>query len=220
MIRISTLILLFVTFYSHAQVDVSNGKVTRIQAAEHSIALDRPLVSYQIGDKWLNSTQSSPIQISTTKGTGAVSLVITFTNTSKDTLKLHNIVPLAPTASDIYITGVGNHRLSRTHLFRPGRLPVNVIVPDNAWDLGYVSLDQPGGVHLYALTRRIPDSWKNATRRRFETVLNPGGTVNYNLFVGHFEGDWQNGLRRCFQEKKLYDVDTFDDLWNENVVIG
>ncbi len=211
MIRILTIVLLLTAVSSNAQVDVANRNVTRIQTAGYTITVDRPLVSYQVGEKWLNSTQASPIQITTSKGTGAVSLVITFTNTSKDTLKLHNIVPLAPTSAEIFITGVGNHRLSRTHLFRPGKVPVNVIVPDNAWDLGYVSLNQPGGVHLYALTRRIPDSWKNATRRRFETVLNPGGTVNYNLFVGHFEGEWQNGLRRCFQEKKLYDVDTFDE---------
>jgi len=169
-------------------------------------------VSFQVGDKWFNSKQSSAIQVSTSKpATGHASLMITFVNTSKDTLKLHNIVPFAPTSAEIYITGRGDHRLSRTHLFRPGKVPVNVIVPDNAWDLGYINLDLPDGTHLFALSRRIPDSWKNANRRRFETILNPGGSVSYNLFVDTYEGEWQNGLKRCFQDKKLYDVDQFDN---------
>lgn len=213
MIRHSLIFLFFLPLISDAQqVDVKDGKVSQISTDAHTYRLDRPLVAYQVGDKWYNSSQPSAIQVSSAKpASGAASLTITLVNTSKDTLKLHNIVPLAPTAAEIYITGKGDHRLSRTHLFRSGRIPVNVIVPDNAWDLGYTSLEQQGGVHLYALTRRIPDSWKNATRRRFETIVNPGGSVQYNLFVGSFEGEWQNGLRRCFQEKKLYDVESFDE---------
>ncbi|MBL7848913.1 MAG: SUMF1/EgtB/PvdO family nonheme iron enzyme [Cyclobacteriaceae bacterium] len=199
-------------FTAEAQLELKDGKVIRAQVDGHSMLLDRPLVSFQLGDQWFNSATPSPLKITTGKAdSGQAVLTITFLNTSKDTLRLHNVAPLAPTSSEIYITGQGNHRLSRTHLFRPGKVPVNVIVPDNAWDLGYISLDQPGGVHLYALTRRIPNSWKNATRQRFVTVINPGGSVVYNFYMGHFEGDWQNGLRRCFQEKKLYDVEKFDD---------
>ncbi len=193
-------------------VEVGAGKATKVQTEGYTITLNRPLVSYQVGDRWHYSAEPSPVQVAAVKpDSGQAALVITFVNTSKDTLHLHNVVPFAPTSSELYITGKGDHRLSRTHLFRPGKVPVNVIVPDNAWDLGYISLDQPGGVHLYALTRRIPNSWEKATRRRFETVINPGGSVKYSLYVGHFEGEWQNGLRKCFQEKKLYDVAAFDE---------
>lgn len=213
MFRILALLLILLSSPALAQtIELSDGKATKAIVDGYAISLNRPVLAYQLGDKWYNATEASPLQITTSRpDSGQAALVVTFFNRSKDTLWLHNVVPLAPQPSEIFITGKGDHRLSRTHLFLPGKLPVNVIVPDNAWDLGYISLDQPGGVHLYALTRRIPNSWDKATRRRFETVISPGGSVKYNLFVGHFEGAWQNGLRRCFQEKKLYDVATFDE---------
>lgn len=204
-------LLLFVSVVSYGQVHVKDGKVTHIEIDGRSIVLDRALVSFQVGEQWTDAVQSTKINVTSSKpSAGQALLTITFFNASKDTLKLHNVLPLAPTHKDRYITGKGDHRLSRTHLFRPGKIPVNVIVPDNAWDLGYTSIEQPGS-GVYALTRRDANSWKNATRRRFETILNPGGSVTYSLYIGMFEGDWQNGLRKCFQEKKLYDVESFDD---------
>jgi len=193
------------------QVTVEKGNVTEIKVGGATLFPNRPLVSYEVDGKRYTSDQSSPIAVQRINAAGRASLIISFLNTSKDTLTLHNVVPFAPTASDIFITGQGTHRLSRTHLFRPGLLPVNVIVPDNAWDLGYANLDLPDGKHLFALTRRVPDSWKKATRRRFETILQPGGSVSYDFFVDQYAGDWQEGLRKCFQEKKLYDVDVFDN---------
>ncbi len=203
---------LFVTFLALGQrIEVSNGVVSKVEIEGSTFSFQRPVVAYQVGDKKFTADQPGPIQITTSKPTTGAFLSVSFLNTTKDTLKLHNVVPLAPGTSDIFITGRGDHRLSRTHLFRPGKIPVNVIVPDNAWELGYTGLDQQGSVHLFALTRRDANSWKNATRRRFETILNPGGSVTYSLWVGTYVGEWQNGLRRCFQEKKLYDVDAFDD---------
>lgn len=200
--------LVFVSILSNAQVEIKDGKVSAVQIEGRVVKVDRALVSYQLGDKWYDATQSSSVKITASKPTsGLAALTLTFLNTSKDTLKLHNVVPFAPTEQDHYITGKGDHRLSRTHLFRPGKIPVNVIVPDNAWELGYTSLS----TGLYALTRRDPNSWKNATRRRFETMLNPGGSVTYSLYVDRLNGEWQNGLRKCFQERKLYDAEKFDD---------
>jgi len=87
-----------------------------------------------------------------------------------------------------------------------------VIVPDNAWELGFTAIElKEGHRKIFALTRRVRDSWKNGTRKRFETVINPGGSVQYNLFLGSFEGAWQSGLKKCFQDKKLYDVVQFDE---------
>ncbi len=193
-------------------MSIKDGVITTVRLKDQTVTLDRPLVSYQIGEKWYTSSQPSPVSIiASTPASANAFRTITFFNTSKDTLSLHNIIPFAPTASDIFITGKGDHRLSRTHLFRQGLLPVNVIVPDNAWDLGYTSLELNGGTQVYGLTRRVPDSWKKATRKRFETILHPGGSVAFNLYVDSFTGNWQAGLRQCFQEKKLYDVSTFDN---------
>lgn len=193
------------------QVVIDKGRVKEVRISGTTYAVNRPIVSFDIGAKRYTSDQSSPVSIQTTQAAGMASLLITLENHSGDTITLHNIIPFAPTPSDIHITGKGDHRLSRTHLFRPGLLPVNVIVPDNAWDLGYTNITLTDGTHLYGLTRRIPDSWKKATRKRFETILLPGGSVTYNLFVDRYEGEWQHGLRKCFQEKKLYDVDAFDN---------
>ncbi len=193
-------------------MSIKGGVFASAQLGAQTVTLNRPLVSFQIGEKWFNSSEPSPVSItSSSPASGKSFRLITFLNTSTDTLRLHNIIPFAPTASDIFISGKGDHRLSRTHLFRPGLQPVNVIVPDNAWDLGFTSLDLRGGTQVYGLTRRVPDSWKKATRKRFETILDPGGSVSYSLYVDSFTGNWQAGLRKCFQEKKLYDVEAFDN---------
>jgi iron(II)-dependent oxidoreductase len=110
-----------------------------------------------------------------------------------------------------YITGLGTHRLSRTHLFIPERKPINVIVPDNAWELGYSSIIINDKVNLFGLVRRDAASLAHATRKRFETILAPGGSVTYDFYGDLFTGNWQTGLREVFQKRYLYDVKDFDD---------
>ena len=134
--------------------------------------------------------------------------VLTFRNSSEDTLKVHNVVPFGENQDRVYITGKGDHGLSRTHLFRPGYNPTNVIVPDNAWNLGYCELELDG-INLYALARRSTS--EKADIRRFENILFPGGFVSYDVYIDTYEGEWQEGLRKAFQEKVLYDVDEFDN---------
>lgn len=142
---------------------------------------------------------------------GGQKMAIQLTNTSTDTLILENVMPLSPNTADVHITGLGDHPLSRTHLFRPDRGPVNVIVPDNAWELGYASLPLGASTHLAGLSRRI--HWnEQAQRRRFETILRPGGTVTYHLWFDLFHGAWQEGLRLFFQKRYLYDLEgPFED---------
>lgn len=132
----------------------------------------------------------------------------TFHNTGTDTISISDIMPFGRDEDDIYITGQGDDPLARTRIFRPGRGPVGVIVPDNAWELGYHDMPLTGSYNLAALARR--KDWKNATRKRFETRLNPGGEVTYTLYAELYRGAWQNGLRKIFQERKLYDLDAFD----------
>lgn len=137
--------------------------------------------------------------------------MITFINRSTDTLKLSNVVPFGTKDQSVYITGKGNHELSRTHLFLPGKNPVNIIVPDNAWELGYSGFKLNDVLSVCALVRRDNKSLDKATRRRFETVIAPGGSVKYNFYADLYAGDWQLGLRKIFQERYLYDVSGFDD---------
>ena len=127
-------------------------------------------------------------------------------NNPNDTLTLENVVPFGVSEERIYMTGLGKHGLSRTHLFRPGLKPVNVIVPDNAWHLGYADAKAADGQNYCALTRRI--AWnQKIQRRRFETILLPGGSTTYQFWVMPYRGDWQEGLRRMFQEQYLFDLE-------------
>src|SRR6185436_1916586 len=92
---------------------------------------------------------------------------------------------------------------------------VNVIVPDNAWELGYSSFRLNDEVNVYGLARRNVQSIKNGQRKRFETILFPGGSVEYSFYAEAFNGEWQLGLRKAFQERKLFDLELdgkqFDD---------
>ncbi|HZY83073.1 MAG TPA: formylglycine-generating enzyme family protein [Cyclobacteriaceae bacterium] len=130
---------------------------------------------------------------------------IVFTNNTKDTIRLSNVIPFTKDPRYPYITGLGNHPLSRTHLFYYSRAPINVIVPDNAWELGFNT--RP---NLAALTRRDVTSIKKGERKRFETILYPGGSVKYDLHYERYKGYWQDGLRIIFQDRKLYDLKSFD----------
>lgn len=136
---------------------------------------------------------------------------VKLTNNYADTLKINNIVPFGATSNKVHITGKGNHYLSRTYLFRPGCLPVNVIVPDNAWDLGFSEISV-GEFNICALARRTGHSEKTK-KRRFNNYLPPGESVTYTFWAETYHGDWQNGLKKIFRERMLYDIEpgTFND---------
>jgi formylglycine-generating enzyme required for sulfatase activity len=135
---------------------------------------------------------------------------LTFENVSSDTLRLENVVPFGQNKNRVFITGHGNHTLSRTHIFIPGKIMVNVIVPDNAWELGYCSITDNDNT-IAALVRRDVTGIKNGTRTRFETILYPGGSVSYFFYAEEVKGDWHEALRQMFQKRKLHDVEDFND---------
>jgi len=132
-------------------------------------------------------------------------LKIVFKNTGKDTLRVENLIPLGRKNGNVYITGLGNHRLSRAHLFLPGNKPVNVILPDNAWESGFVATTpNQGQTKFTGLSRRI--SWQNAQRQRFVTFIYPGGELVYQLWLTSYSGEWQEALRLIFQRHYLFDL--------------
>src|SRR5690606_7453830 len=134
---------------------------------------------------------------------------IRFINTSSDTLTLENVLPFGASDEHVYITAEGPWSLARTRLYRPGRAPIGVILPDNAWELGYAAAPaQPGG-SVAAITRRVESD--NAQLSRWNTRLPPSASVTYALYADAFEGPWQNGLRMMFRDRYLYDLEHFDD---------
>jgi iron(II)-dependent oxidoreductase len=147
---------------------------------------------------------SPSIQVS-----GEWSGVIQFENSGEDTVSISNVVPFGDNRSSVYITGYGQDDLARASLFRPGFRPVRVILPDNAWELGYSSFSVGKDYSVCALARR--QKTEGGQRRRYETILPPKAKVTYNIYTGIFRGEWQQGLRLMFRDRYLYDLEKFDN---------
>ncbi len=185
-----------------------------------------PLYSFIINDKAYSSTDieatgsgNSYVQIfnNTLKvtfsqaqyGLKASRAELIFENTGADTLSLSNIVPFGESSESVTITGIGPRDLARAWLKRPGFRPVRVILPDNAWELGYCSFEATGGFSVASLARRV--KIEGGQRQRYETILPPGAKVYYNIYTELFRGEWQNGLRLMFRDRYLFDLEKFDN---------
>jgi formylglycine-generating enzyme required for sulfatase activity len=196
------------------ELQTDNTRVTGCSDFSLSWSFAVPLLEFSVNGKVYSSDQQHPLSLTVTDkqyDSLGFRCKIVFANNSKDTLSLSNVVPFGSSGKEAVITGKGNHPLSRTHLFLPGKLSVNVIVPDNAWNLGYSGLRLDADHGLFGLTRRDPDSFVKATRRRFETIILPGGSVTYFLYADVYRGTWQDGLKEVFQNRYLYDLKSFDD---------
>ena len=132
-----------------------------------------------------------------------------FKNTGNDTLVISNVVPYGETDSSVFITGRGPSGLARSWLHRPGYDPVRVILPDNAWEMGYSSFACNGVYSVCALIRR--QSIEGGQKKRYESVLPPGAVVTYSMHTELYQGEWQNGLRKVFRDRYIYDVPDFDN---------
>ncbi|MCK5080006.1 MAG: hypothetical protein KAR09_08680, partial [Bacteroidales bacterium] len=143
------------------------------------------------------------------KKTGKMTATIEFINKRKDTVTLENVVPFGADPGHAYITSDGPWSLTRAKLYIPGKGPINVILPDNAWELGYGSFGIDDSVSLCGLCRRT--AVENGQKHRYETLLYPGGSVLYEFHFELFPGPWQNGLKKIFRENYLYDLDEFDN---------
>lgn len=202
------------------QLSVSGGTSLKITKG-------RPLYSFNLGDKKLNSSSNvykrtgnswSQEFDNSIKVTGTIldtvstlRMEMVFENVGLDTVIISNIVPFGfDSASSIHITGMGPWDLARAWLSRPGYRPLRVILPDNAWELGYTSFGLEGEMSVCAMARR--SKWESGARReRYQTVLPPRGRVYYNFFAETFKGEWQNGLRLMFRDRYLFDLEKFDN---------
>jgi hypothetical protein len=197
--------------------DKDSMEVEKVILGSDKISLpkDLPVASFIVNKKqYTSSRNESKVNLhwqEMSANTNGLRGILLFTNVSTDTITLENVVPFGVSSDHIYITGKGDHELSRTHLFVPGKLPVNVIVPDNAWDLGYCSFNLKNGLSVTGLVRRNRASIKKGTRTRFETILYPGGSITYNFYAESAPSKWQDALAQVFQGRMLYDVEKFDN---------
>ncbi|MDP4282191.1 MAG: formylglycine-generating enzyme family protein [Bacteroidota bacterium] len=141
--------------------------------------------------------------------------ILRFTNISKSSHKIENLVPLGEGPDKVYITAGGTKDwpdyLCRSLLFRPGYGPVGVVLPDNAWHLGFSNLKINDTLSLTGLARRGERDKDKTETDRWTVTLKPGGWMEYNLFFDTHNGDWHEGLRMMFQQRYLYDLPSFDN---------
>ncbi len=135
--------------------------------------------------------------------------LLSFRNSGSGSVKLANVIPFGQGADRATITAMGPPSLSRSVLLRPGYGPVGVILPDNAWELGFCDVPLEGGKSLAAIARRLSSA--GSQERRFTTILGPGGSVEYVLYADLHGGGWHEGLRMMFQGRWLYDLERFDE---------
>ena len=134
---------------------------------------------------------------------------IVLNNNSDSTLKILNLVPFGQNQDNIYITSSAPWTLASSKIFRPGLGPIGVILPDNAWELGYAAIKIDNNQSIAALARRT--SGEKAEIHRYSAYIKPGGCIKYHIFADVYEGEWQNGLRMMFQKRYLYDLKHFDN---------
>jgi iron(II)-dependent oxidoreductase len=134
---------------------------------------------------------------------------LAFENSGTDTVSVSNVIPFGEDSSSVHITGSGPSDLARAWLFRPGFQPVRVILPDNAWETGYSSFPAGDDYSVCAIARRTAIT--DGLKRRYETVLPPNSKVTYTINAEAFQGEWQNGLRRIFRDRYMFDMERFNN---------
>ncbi|MBS1487303.1 MAG: SUMF1/EgtB/PvdO family nonheme iron enzyme [Bacteroidetes bacterium] len=207
--------IIFISGVSFSQglekVKLADLSIREFVGHDKNYQVQLPLISFTANGKKYTSENSSPfkIEVQFSPIKEGVKASVEFHNLSKDTLTLENVIPLGE-GNQAYITGLGKHSLSRTHLFLPGQMPINVIVPDNAWNLGYSGVSLNDSISVCGLVRRDRNSAKLASIKRFETIISPGGSIRYFFYADFYRGVWQEGMRLMFQKRFLYDLENFD----------
>ena len=156
---------------------------------------------------WSNGIQAEVQMIQTASPGAFIRLLIK--NNRNDTVIVNNVVSLGQKKDRIYITGSGPWALARSKLFLPNKGPINVTLPDNAWEMSYAFLSLDHQWSLVTIARRKKVT--NGKKHRYDTYLYPKGTVVYVIHLDRFKGPWQNGLKLMFQKRYLYDLTRFDD---------
>lgn len=196
-------------------VEINNKKIFLLQ--------NRPIFTFEINNKVFSTKDLQKINenefqlpnkilvkfFENQKFNNSINYSITIQNISEDTIFIANITPFGATDDLIHIKSDGAPSLTRAKLFRPNLKPIGIILPDNAWEMGYASLELDSNLSLVALARR--EKVEGGTKRRYYTIMPPNSVMNYKIYFECFSGEWQNGLKKIFQEKYLYDVENFDN---------
>jgi len=144
-----------------------------------------------------------------------VKFTVRLINTGKKIRRIENLVPLGEGHDKVYITADGTKEwpqyLCRSRLYRPGYGPVGVVLPDNAWHLGFADLRINDTLSLTALARRGSRDKDKTSIDRWMVTMNPGGWTEYSIYADCHKDDWHAGLKMMFQDRWLHDLPEFDN---------
>ncbi len=229
-------ILLFISFtvacaqeVKDVVFDASEGlKITGIASGETRYSFDKPLplLSVEINDQLMNT---GSVEVDLNKDSvsfkfpsgisGSLKAEGNFKpgwkahlilkNNSDSSLKFLNLVPFGQSEDHIYITASAPWNLASSKIFRPGLGSIGVVLPDNAWSLGYSAVRINDSLSVFALARR--KGGKDTEFRRYSALVKPGGNIEYDIYFDFYKGTWQDGLRTLFQDRYLYDLKSFDN---------
>ena len=150
--------------------------------------------------------------------------MVRFINRGKGIHKIENLVPFGEGSDKVFITAQGSKEwpqyLCRSVLCRPGSGPVGVVLPDNAWHLGFADLKVNDTLYLAALARRGGRDKEKSNTDRWATTLKPGGWIEYIIWCDIHKENWQAGLRMMFHDRWLYDLPSFDNTLFERKDLG
>jgi formylglycine-generating enzyme required for sulfatase activity len=235
-IRIAVFLIILIPFpvcsqslnkvHISAQTGLSTDSITLSDNTSYLIKRKKPILSFQLDEKIYTTSDVTSLKsgnsyslefgnklrlilINAESEASGWQCGFEFENISGDTISISNVIPFDSENESVNITGKGPWDLARAWLYRPGYLPVRVILPDNAWEMGYTSFDTQNGFSVCAIARR--QETQGGQKHRYQTILPPKAKVNYKVYADIFRGEWQNGLRLMFRDRYLYDLEKFDN---------
>jgi formylglycine-generating enzyme required for sulfatase activity len=197
--------------------------ITGLKTQSAIIPASLHLFSAELDRKVLNENEAAFTEIQSDKGIhlsidpdesfkDGYKARLVFTNNGKSPVTISNIIPFGRNDHYYCISGTALADTSRSFLFQPGKKPIGVVVPHNNNDLNFTAIELGNGKTLYALLLRDNDSIQNYLLNRMPYVLEPGKKIGFYLYADIADGDWHAALKKCFQEKMLYQVQQFNNL--------
>jgi len=123
-----------------------------------------------------------------------IALIIRFTNTSQNLIRIENLVPLGESERHVYIT-------AGKKLHRPGFDPVGVALADYACHQAFSDVKTPDGWSVVALSRC--GKHENTETDSRGASIKPGGWIDYRVWLDVHQGEWQEGLSMMFRDRSL-----------------
>lgn len=195
--------------------------IKELKLEETSILVSLPLFSIEVNKLKVNSNDGffnlmsdyslHLLQELDEKFKDGYKISLVLTNNGKSPVTISNIVPFGATENHYYISGKALSDTSRSFLYQPNHEPIGVIVPHNNNDMNFTAVELGNGKTLFGIIRRDNDSIQNYLLNRTPYVLQPGKKIGFHFYADVVDGDWHMALKKCFQEKMLYEVTSFNN---------